>query len=70
MRLSDVMSAMRLGTYAEIALVLFIAAFVAIAVHVFSRRNAGEWERASRLPLDSSPDAPGTPRGGNSFDPR
>jgi hypothetical protein len=59
-KLSDVMSAMGLGAYAEVALVLFMAAFVAIAIHLFARRNAGEWERAGRLPLDSSPDAPPT----------
>ena len=69
MKLSDVMSAMGLSGYAEIALVLFMAAFFAIACQVFARRNAGEWERASRLPLDSSPDVPRTPRGSGSIDP-
>jgi hypothetical protein len=51
-RLSDIMSAMRLGTYAEVALVLFMLAFVAIGVNVFLRRNAGTWERARHLPLE------------------
>jgi cbb3-type cytochrome oxidase subunit 3 len=69
MKLSDVMSAMGLGGYAEVALVLFMAAFVAVAFQLFARRNAGEWERASRLPLDSSPDVPRTPRGCGSNDP-
>ena len=55
MRLSDIMSAMRLGTYAEVALVLFMLAFVAIGVNVFLRRNAGAWERARHLPLEPEP---------------
>jgi hypothetical protein len=52
MRLSDIMSAMHLGTYAEVALVLFMAAFFAISVNVFRRGNANAWERARHLPLE------------------
>ena len=55
MRLSDIMSAMRLGTYAEVALVLFMLAFLAIGVNVFRRRNAEAWERARHLPLELEP---------------
>ena len=55
MRLSDIMSAMQLGTYAEVAMVLFMAAFAAIGVNVFLRRNAGVWERARHLPLEPEP---------------
>lgn len=55
MRLSDIMSAMQLGTYAEVALVLFIAAFLAIGAHVFRRSNASAWERARHLPLEAEP---------------
>jgi hypothetical protein len=64
MRLSDIMSAMHLGTYAEAALVLFMAAFLAIGVQVFRRRNASDWERARHLPLDAElqPDAAQNPR--------
>jgi hypothetical protein len=54
-RLSDIMSAMQLGTYAEVALVLFLAAFLAIGVNVFLRRNADAWERARHLPLEPEP---------------
>jgi len=53
MRLSDVMSAMQLASYAEVALVLFMLAFLAIGVNVFRRRNADTWEHARHLPLDS-----------------
>lgn len=52
MRLSDIMSAMRLSSYAEIALVLFLSAFAAIALHVFRKRHAAEWEVARHLPLE------------------
>jgi len=52
MRLSDIMSAMQLGNYAEVALVLFMATFLAIGVNLFRRGNAGAWERARHLPLD------------------
>ena len=52
MRLSDIMSAMHLGTYAEVALLLFMLAFVAIGVNVFRRGNASVWERARHLPLE------------------
>ena len=55
MRLSDIMSAMQLGTYAEVALLLFMAAFVAIGVNVFRRGNALAWEQARHLPLDGEP---------------
>jgi hypothetical protein len=62
MRLSDIMSAMQLGTYAEIALVLFMLAFAAIGANVFWRRNAAVWERARHLPLDLElPTAPPHP---------
>jgi hypothetical protein len=51
-RLSDIMSAMQLATYAEVGLVLFMAAFLAIGVNLFRRGNAGFWERARHLPLE------------------
>jgi hypothetical protein len=64
MRLSDIMSAMQLGTYAELALVLFMAAFAAITVNVFRRGNAPVWEQARHLPLDGEQPAaaPSPPR--------
>ena len=52
MRLSDIMSAMQLATYAEVGLVLFMAAFLAIGVNLLRRGNAGAWERARHLPLE------------------
>jgi cbb3-type cytochrome oxidase subunit 3 len=51
-RLSDIMGAMHLSSYAEIALVLFLAAFAAISLHVFRNQHAADWELARHLPLE------------------
>ena len=53
MKLSDVMSAMNLATYAEVGLVLFFAAFAAVAFDVF--RRGRKLEAFARMPLDSDP---------------
>ena len=50
MKLSDVMSAMNLAAYAEVGLVLFFAAFAAVAFDVIRRGN--KLEVFSRLPLE------------------
>jgi cbb3-type cytochrome oxidase subunit 3 len=57
MRLSDIMSQSGFAIYAEIALVLFLAVFVAVVVRIFWPARKAELDRASRLPLDD-----GTPR--------
>jgi len=54
MRLSDVMSHAGLAGYAVVALVLFLAAFVAIVVRVARRSSSAEFARASRMPLDDA----------------
>ena len=49
--ISDVVSGAGLHVYAEIALVIFFAVFLAVLARVLlSRRNG--FEHASRLPLD------------------
>jgi hypothetical protein len=50
MKLSDVMSAMNLAAYAEVGLVLFFAAFTAIALDVI--RRGKKLEALARLPLE------------------
>ncbi|TFG45521.1 MAG: cbb3-type cytochrome c oxidase subunit 3 [Gemmatimonadales bacterium] len=60
MRLSDIMSNAGLSTYAEIALVIFLIAFLLIAVSVFAPSRRKEFEEASRMPLDDV--HPQTPR--------
>ena len=51
MKLSDVMSAMNLAGYAEVGLVLFLGAFIAVVVEVLRRGPA--LERLAEIPLDS-----------------
>lgn len=51
MRLTDIMSSLRLEAYAEIALVIFLAVFVAIVIWTFSKRQKAVFDRARYLPL-------------------
>ena len=52
MSLTDVMSAMQLELYAEVALVLFLAAFLVVVAQVLSATRKPEWQRARYLPLE------------------
>ena len=61
MSLSDIVGNAGLATYAEVALVIFFAIFVAIVAYVFMRRR-GAWERMRQLPLDDDSPA-GTVKG-------
>jgi cbb3-type cytochrome oxidase subunit 3 len=64
MRLADIMSGAGLSTYAEIALVIFLLAFLLIAVVVFAPSRREEFESASRMPLDDiHPQSPRPSRG-------
>ncbi len=56
MKLSDVMSALNLAVYAEVGLVLFLFAFVLVAVDVL--RRGRKLEKLASLPLESSELAP------------
>jgi hypothetical protein len=52
MKLSDIVSAAHgLVIYPEVALVLFLIAFIAVLVQIASGKRATEWERARALPL-------------------
>ena len=54
MKLSDIMSAAGLSIYAEVALVIFLGVFLAVALDVFS--SVRRHEAARLLPLeDESP---------------
>ena len=52
MKLSDIMSHAGLAGYAEVALVLFLIAFLIVAVRTFWPSRSREMERAARLPLE------------------
>ena len=56
MKLSDIMSAANLSSYAEVALVIFCAVFVAIVVRTWLPSRRAELEAAARIPLED--DAP------------
>jgi len=58
MRLSDIMSAAGLSIYAEVALALFLASFLAVAWSVLAKRNQATWDAARLIPLsdDKTPD--------------
>jgi len=67
MKLSDVMSAMGLAGYAEIALIIFFAVFLGVVFHVYRREGRLQYERARFMPLrDDVPldprDEPGSPK--------
>jgi hypothetical protein len=52
MKLSDIVGqAAGLAVYAEVALVLFLGAFVLILFQTASKSRAKDWDEASTLPL-------------------
>ncbi len=51
-RLSELVSALSPTTYAELALVLFLAVFIAVAIRHGGKRRAVEHAACARLPLD------------------
>ena len=51
MKLSDVMSAMELHVFAEIAFVIAAVAFAAVVAATLLRRNREPFERARLMPL-------------------
>lgn len=60
MRLSDIMGAANLSVYAEIAMILFIVAFIVIVIATFLPGRKRTYDAASRMPLDD--EHPQTPR--------
>jgi cbb3-type cytochrome oxidase subunit 3 len=60
MSLTEIMSNAGLSRYAEIALLLFFAAFLLILWRIFRPGRRKWFEQQARLPLDDDPDA--TPR--------
>jgi hypothetical protein len=54
MRLSDVMSHMNLAMFPEIALLIFLAVFIAVTLKLYINRGT-DFDRLAALPLDDSP---------------
>lgn len=62
MKLSDIMSAMRLEAFAEVGLVIFFIAFIAVVVRLYvTKREERTYEKARFMPLND--DEPLDPRG-------
>jgi len=57
LRLSDIMSHAGLHGYAEVAMILFFLAFLAIVLRVFSPSRKREMDEMAHLPLED--DEPG-----------
>ncbi|MEI2719520.1 MAG: CcoQ/FixQ family Cbb3-type cytochrome c oxidase assembly chaperone [Gemmatimonadales bacterium] len=68
MSLTDLMSNAGLSSYAEVALILFLASFVGIAWWVFRPSARLRWQEAARLPLEDAPVAPSRPSAGASHE--
>lgn len=66
MRLSEIMAAAGLSGWAQVALVLFLVAFLVIAIGVFAPSRRAEFDRARRLPLEDGPNTPRDPSRGAS----
>jgi len=63
MKLSDIMGFADLAIYAEVAMVIFLLVFVAIAVRLWLPGSQQDLQEAARLPLDDDPTPAATPRG-------
>lgn len=61
MRLSDIMSGAGLSIYAQIALVIFLATFIAIVIRTFAPSRNREMDELARLPLEDERDVPQPP---------
>jgi cbb3-type cytochrome oxidase subunit 3 len=62
MSLTEIMSNAGLSRYAEVALLLFVFAFVVILWRIFRPGQRNRLEQQARLPLDDDSPAPRTPR--------
>jgi cbb3-type cytochrome oxidase subunit 3 len=60
MKLSDVMSAAGLSTYAIVALVLFMGTWIAVAIWTFAPARGARYAADARLPLTDDGSAPRT----------
>lgn len=63
MKLSDIMGNAGLAGYAEVALILFFVAFVAVVIRTLAWSNREELDHVSHLPLDD--DGEPNPRTGD-----
>ncbi len=62
MKLSDIMSHANLAVYAEVAMVIFMLVFIAIAVRLWLPGRQQALRDAARLPLDDDSTFAAAPR--------
>jgi cbb3-type cytochrome oxidase subunit 3 len=63
MSLTEIMSNAGLARYAELALVLFVFAFIVILVRVYWPSNREKLEKQARMPLKDDQDPPNSDAG-------
>jgi cbb3-type cytochrome oxidase subunit 3 len=61
MGLSDVIGHAGLSGFTQVAMILFLAAFLAVVVWTFAPQRRGELDETSRLPLDDERAGPAGP---------
>jgi hypothetical protein len=66
--LTDVVSGAGLSVYAEIALVIFLVAFIGVVISLFMPSRQRTYEHLRQLPIDTDPVL--QPRAANIEDPR
>jgi cbb3-type cytochrome oxidase subunit 3 len=62
MKLSDIMGHANLSMYAEVAMVIFLIVFVAVAVRLFLPSRQQDLRDAARLPLEDDASFAAAPR--------
>ncbi len=62
MKLSDIMGHANLSMYAEVAMVIFLLVFVAVAVRLFLPSRQQDLRDAARLPLEDDASIAAVPR--------
>jgi cbb3-type cytochrome oxidase subunit 3 len=55
MRFSDIIGALNISTYPQVALLIFIGVFIAVSARLFIKGTREQYEVASGLPLDEAP---------------
>lgn len=55
MRFSDIIGSLNISTYPQVALIIFIAVFIAVSVRLFTKTTREQYKGAGELPLDEAP---------------
>lgn len=61
MRLSDIMSQLGLTFYPQVALIIFLGVFIAVAIRTFRKSRKSDLESMASMPLDDAPTPASSP---------